>query len=166
MIKTFQYKLYPNHAQIKTLERWIGVCCWTYNRALEQRIKSYKRRKESIGYNQQQKLLTLWRSRMESMRAVPCHFERDALRRVDRGMKAFFLRVKAGKSPGFPRFRSHHRYNSLECLVVGAYLKGDRIRIPNMGTIRCRGRLLPEGTQRALRVIRLCLWLVRPDHLG
>jgi putative transposase len=155
MIKTFSYKLYPSQAQIKTLERWIGVCCWTYNRALESRIKAYKRRKENVTYNAQQALLTAWRSRMDLLRAVPCAFERDALRRVERGMKAFFRRVKAGKEKvGFPRFRSRHRYNSLECLSPAKYLSGDRIRIPNMGTIRCRGRLLPEGTQRALRVIR------------
>jgi putative transposase len=69
-------------------------------------------------------------------------------------MKAFFRRFKAGQKPGFPRFRSKYRYNSLECLSVGKYLTGDRVRIPNLGTIRCRGRLLPEGEQRALRVIR------------
>jgi putative transposase len=121
---------------------------------LEQRIKAYKRRKESVQYNTQQALLTEWRERMEELRLVPCAFERDALRRVDRGMKAFFRRVKAGQKAGFPRFRSWKRYNSMECLAVGTYLKGDRIRVPNMGMIRCRGRLLPEGKQRALRVIR------------
>ena len=128
MIRTFQYKLYPNQAQIKTLERWIGVCCWVYNRALEGRIKAYKRRNENVNYNAQQAMLTGWRARMQSLRAVPCVFERDALRRADRGMKAFFRRVKAGNSKvGFPRFRSRHRYNSLECLAPSNYLKGDCI---------------------------------------
>lgn len=42
----------------------------------------------------------------------------------------------------------------MECLAVSVYLKGDHIRVPNLGTIRCRGRLLPEGQQKALRVIR------------
>ena len=40
MIRTFEYKLYPNKAQITTLERWIGVCCWLYNRTLDHRIKA------------------------------------------------------------------------------------------------------------------------------
>ena len=153
MIRTFQYKLYPNQSQEKTLGRWMGVCCWIYNRCLEHRIKAYKRRQENIKYNDQQSMLTGWRSRMEWLRGVPCCFERDALRRVDRGMKAFFRRLKAGQKPGFLRFRSKHRYNSLESLAVGKYLAGDRIRVPNLGTIRCRGRLLPQGAQRGLRVI-------------
>jgi len=155
MIRTFQYKLYLNQAQVKTLERWIGTCCWTFNRALEQRIKAYRRRGESASYNSQSALLTAWRSRMDFLRLCPLGFERDALRRVDRGFKAFFRRIKAGDAkPGFPRFRSRHRYNSLEYLAVGTYLKGDRIRVPGMGRIRCRGRLLPEGEQKALRIIR------------
>jgi len=154
MIRTFQYKLYPNQSQIKTLSRWLGKCCWLYNNALSQRIKAYKRRGESVSYNDQQSLLTEQRRRIESLRLVPVAFSRDALRRVDRGMKAFFRRCKSGDKPGFPRFRSGHRYNSLECLAVGVYLKCDRIRIPNLGTIRCRGRLLPEGEHKALRVIR------------
>jgi putative transposase len=154
MIRTFQYKLYPSQSQIKILEKWIGSCCWVYNQMLEIRIKAYKRRRENVNYNAQSSLLTTWRSRIESLRAVPRRFELDALRRVDKGMQAFFRRVKSKQTPGFPRFRSQHRYNSIEYLAIGKYLLGDRVQIPNMGTIRCRGRLLPEGTQRVLRVIR------------
>lgn len=154
MIRTFQYKLYPSHTQIKTLSRWIATCCWLYNKALEHRIKAYKRRGESIRYNDQSKLLTEQRGRIESLRSVPVEFERDALRRVNRGMNAFFRRCKTGEKPGFPRFKSGKRYSSMEFLSVSVYLKLDRIRIPNLGTIRCRGRFLPEGTQRVLRVIR------------
>ena len=44
MIRTVEIKLYPTPAQAETLGVWMGSCCWVYNRALEQRIKSYKRR--------------------------------------------------------------------------------------------------------------------------
>lgn len=154
MIRVFQYKLYPNRSQIKTLERWLGICCWVYNNALAQRIKAYRRRGESINYNAQQALLTKQRARIDFLRAVPLTFSRDALRRVDSGMTAFFRRVKAGDKPGFPRFRSGHRYNSLECLDIQKYLRGNRIRVPKIGAIRCRGRLLPDGKQLGLRVKR------------
>lgn len=154
MIKTYQYKLYPNASQTKALQRWMSGCCRLYNRCLEMRIKAYERRGESINYNRQQSLLTQWRERMESLRSIPVGFERDALRRVDRGFQAFFRRIKAGQKPGFPRFRSWRRYNSMEYLATGFYLKGDRIHVPCMGSIRCRGRLLPEGTQKGLRILR------------
>jgi putative transposase len=154
MIRTFEYKLYPNKSQVQVLDRWLGVCCWVYNKALEMRIKAYKRRGEQVSLYNQYTFLTEWRGRMDWIRAVPLGFLRDAVRRVDLGMKAFFRRLKTGERPGFPRFRSRHRYNSLEYAAVGNYLVGDRIRVPNMGRIRCRGRLLPEGQQRVLRIIR------------
>lgn len=153
MIRIFQYKLYPNNSQKRTLDRCLSTCCSVYNRALEQRIKAYKRRGENVSYLDQQALLTSQRSRIEHLRSCPLGFERDALRRVDRGMKAFFSRLKTGETPGFPRFRSRHRYNSLECLAVGIYVKADRIRIPSLGKIRCRGRMIAEGSQKGLRII-------------
>jgi putative transposase len=153
MILTYSYKLYLNASQEKALERWMRICAWIYNRALEQRIKAYERREESISYQTQQALLTEWRGRIDNLRLVPVAFERDALRRVDRGMKAFFRRCRAGQKPGFPRFRSCRRYRSLECLAVANYLQGARVRIPNLGLVRCRGRLLPVGKQRGLRII-------------
>jgi len=38
---------------------------------------------------------------------------RDPLRRLDRAFAAFFRRVKSGDTPGYPRFRSRRRYDSL-----------------------------------------------------
>ncbi len=37
----------------------------------------------------------------------------DVLKRVDRAFDGFFRRVKQGRQPGYPRFRSSLRYNSL-----------------------------------------------------
>lgn len=154
MIKTFQYKLYPNQSQIVEFEKWISICCWTYNRALEHRIKAYRRRAMNVTFYDQVYLLTHWRTKIKSLSSVPRWFEMDSLARVDRGMKAFFRRLKSGGIPGFPRFRSNKRYNSLSYSKVGNYISGSHIRIPNLGYIRCRGRTVPRGIQRVLRIIR------------
>ncbi len=37
----------------------------------------------------------------------------DALKRVDLAFTAFFRRCQAGEKPGYPRYRSHLRYDSL-----------------------------------------------------
>ena len=118
------------------------------------RIKAYSRRKESVNYNQQQALLTKQRGRIEALRECPAQFERDALRRVDRGMKAFFRRVKLGDKPGFPRFRPWFRYKSMEFLAPGKYIAGNFLKIPKLGLVRFRGgkQKVPE-TQKLLRII-------------
>jgi hypothetical protein len=74
----------PSRACTRTL---VSCCCWLNNRALEQRIKSYRRRGETIGFVHQCQWLTSLRQRIFSVAAVPTMFARDALRRVDRRMK-------------------------------------------------------------------------------
>lgn len=156
MLRAVEAKLYPTSAQAATLDGWLRQCCWLYNQALEHRKKAYSRRREMVGYNTQSSLLTGFRSRMPQLAGVPVRFCRDALRRVDRGVQAFFRRLKEGGKPGFPRFRPHTRYNSLECLEVGSYVRPDgHVMVPKLGLVRCRGgdrQII--GQQKLLRVIR------------
>lgn len=156
-MKTIEFKLYLKAAQEEMLSSWMRTCCGIFNRALDQRIKAFKRRAESVNYNQQQGLLTKQRGRIENLASIPVAFERDALRRVDRGMKAFFRRVKAGASKvGFPRFRSWKRYNSMEFAAFGQYVRGNRlVSIPKLGLVRVRcGNQRISKTQKLLRIIR------------
>jgi putative transposase len=73
------------------------------------------------------------------------------LRRLDKSFRAFFRRLKAGETPGFPRFKGRDRFHSLE------YRHGDgcklreegghpRFYVQNVGEIRIKlHRPLPEG---------------------
>jgi putative transposase len=141
MIRVVEMKLYLTSAQQATLESWLRTCCWLYNRCLEQRIKVYKRRGEAIGYNRQCEFITGLRERMPNLKAVPVEFERDALRRVDHGMQAFFRRCKAGQKAGFPRFRARTRYNSLEYLKTDSYVRpGNLLSVPKLGLATFRAR--------------------------
>ncbi len=154
-MRTIEAKIYLKPSQEKTLLSWMRVCCGIYNRALEQRIKAYCRRGESVTYLRQQTLLTTQRERIPHLTAVPLGFERDALRRVDRGMQAFFRRVKTGKKPGFPRFRPVSRYTSMEYSTLGQYIRGDGLlSIPKLGLVKYRaGKQRISKTQRLLRII-------------
>jgi putative transposase len=156
MLRAVELKLYATVAQRATLESWLRSCCWLYNQCLEQRVKAYRRRGESVTYNQQTALLTGLRQRIPALAEVPVEFGRDALRRVDRGFQAFFRRCAAGQQPGFPRFRSQQRYHSLECLQAGSYVRpANRLRIPNLGLVKFRAGDQPlEGKQKILRIVR------------
>jgi putative transposase len=155
ILRTVEFKLYLNSSQEITLTEWLAKSCWLYNQCLEQRIKAYKRRGESVGYNQQCELLTGLRERIPELAAMPVAFERSALQRLDRGFAAFFRRVKAGQKPGFPRFHSRQRYNSLEYLAAGNYVRGDKLYIPKLGLVRMRaGDQDFTGKQKLLRIIR------------
>lgn len=154
-MKTESAKLYLTRRQEADLLRFMDVSRWVYNKALEHRIKAYKRRGESPSLYSQQILLTQWRSRISRIGSVPAQIERDALRRVDRGMTAFFLRCKAGaKRRGFPNFKSRNRWRSFEVLQPGKYLRaGHRIHVPGLGSIKYRGLRKFNGTIQGIRVI-------------
>src|SRR5437016_10348419 len=44
---------------------------------------------------------------------VPSQVLQDAVKRVDRAFEDFFRRVENAEKPGYPRFRSRSRYDSL-----------------------------------------------------
>lgn len=156
ILRTITFKIYPNRRRAETLEKWLRTCCWLYNQALEHRIKAYKRRGQHVSFADQTIWLTQMRKRMPHLASVPYEFAKDALRRVDRGMKAFFRRVKAGDKPGFPRFRSHQCYNSLEYLKFDSYVRpSNLLSVPKLGLVRFRaGNQSIPGQQKLLRIIR------------
>lgn len=152
--RVIERKLYPNAAQEQSLETYRAECCRLYNRALEQRIKAYKRRNESVSLYDQQSLLAKQRGRIASLRAVPSEFARDALRRLDKAFKAFFRRVKAkARRKGFPRFRARRRYRSMGYQSPGNYFRAGAVFVPGIGEIRARGQDA-IGKQKMLRIIR------------
>lgn len=50
--------------------------------------------------------------KIPNLLAVRDHILRDVLNRVDKAFDAFFLRIKRGETPGYPRFRGANRYDS------------------------------------------------------
>jgi len=70
------------------------------------------------------------------------------LHRLELAMAAFFRRVRAGQTPGYPRFKSAARWKQLEFPHGDRALKLDaaqtKVRIPGVGTVRLRkGRAVP-----------------------
>ncbi len=156
MIKSYEYKLYLNKKQIKTLENYLQVCCGLFNLALEQKTRSWNEKKVSISLYDQQKILTKLRNINPKYRNVPLGFERDALRRVDRAFKSFFRRCRLGQKPGYPRFKKASTYKSIEFLEQHHYVKNNKIiYISGIGLVRARGqKFLLKGVQKALTILK------------
>jgi putative transposase len=61
------------------------------------------------------------------------------LRRVDKAYKAFFRRVTAGKTPGYPRYQGYGRYDSFTFPQSGFSLTEDhRVCLSKMGTLKVK----------------------------
>lgn len=130
---TYKYRLYPTKAQAAFLDGQLREACDLYNCALQERIGAWKTCRKSINYYDQA-------NQLKAMRADGCitlsNFSccQDVLRRVDKTFKAFFGRVKRGATPGFPRYRSSRRYDSI---TFPSY--GDGCRLLDSGKLRVQG---------------------------
>lgn len=130
---TFKYRLIPTKAQSVFLSGELRDACSLYNAALEERIGAWKTCHKSISYYDQA-------NQLKAMRADGCltlaNFSccQDVLRRVNKTFSAFFARCKRGDKPGFPRYRSARRYDSI---TFPSY--GDGCRLLDTGKLRIQG---------------------------
>ena len=113
MRRTFKYRAYPTAVQAEALHSQVNEACRLYNAALDERRSAWRMNGISLGYYEQA-------NQFKEIRAAGnlgvANFSacQDVLRRVNKTFTAFFRRVTAGEqSPGYPRFRSRLRYDSL-----------------------------------------------------
>jgi putative transposase len=111
--KTYQFRIYPTGKQKQTLEKWLGWCCEVYNAALDERRCAYRMAGVSLSYEHQCAELPACKEVRPELDEVPSQVLQDVVKRVDRAFDDFFRRVENGEKPGYPRFRSRSRYDSL-----------------------------------------------------
>ncbi len=105
------FKLYPNAREAERLTAWVRLHCELYNAALQERIETYRKAGKSIGYYDQQNVLPEIKAARPEFVELGSHALQQTLRRLDLAFQAFFRRVKAGQTPGFPRFKASKRFS-------------------------------------------------------
>ena len=111
--RNLKYRLYPTHLQQTLLDGQFELCRELYNAALTERREAYRMHHISINYYHQANQLKEIRSLRPDLAALNFSACQDVLKRLDKAFKAFFARLKRGDKPGFPRFKSKHRYHSI-----------------------------------------------------
>src|SRR5262245_35779699 len=118
--KTYKYALKPTPQQERALETILSRCRTLYNCALEQR-KTWWERGQGISarsYQQKAELPDL-KAACPDYAEVNAQVLQGVLLRVERAYQAFFHRVQAGQTPGYPRFQGRGRYHSFTYPQVG-----------------------------------------------
>src|SRR6266704_339205 len=111
--KTYQFRIYPTHKQGRRRERWLGLGCEVYNAALDERKSAYRMASVVLSYEAQCAELLGCKEVRPDLCEVPSQVLQDVLKRVDLAFEAFYRRVAEGQTPGYPRFKSPFRYDSL-----------------------------------------------------
>lgn len=154
MIHTFKYRVYPSKRQEVTLNKHLAICCELYNAALQERRDAWRLERKSISYFEQTYQLVQIKSERADVADVAAFALMDALKRVDQTFKAFFRRVRAGRTPGYPRFRSVQRFDSFTLRQIGDALQGTRLRIMRVGFVKIKLSRPIEGTIKTLTIKR------------
>src|SRR5436309_1176650 len=108
---TFKFRLCPTRIQTEMLTFQLSEACRLYNAALQERRDAWRINRESVNYYTQAKQLKEIRAAGNLSLANFCACQ-DVLHRVDKTFKAFFARVERRERVGYPRFKSHTRFDS------------------------------------------------------
>lgn len=154
MRKTYRYRLHPTAKQKKALQLSLDACRWAYNKTLETRKQAWEERKESLFRYDTSNLLTEWKKENLALNNAHSQCLQNVTMRVDLAFRAFFRRIKAGETPGYPRFRGFDRYDSFTFPQSGFNLLEDKLKISKIGAVKIVKHRDIEGTIKTLTIRR------------
>jgi putative transposase len=82
---------------------------------------------------------------------------RGTLKRLDRAFAAFYRRCRAGQTPGFPRFKSVHPWDSVQWEDRNGWrldTEQRRLHVHGLGAVKVRLHRQLRGTAKAITVAR------------
>jgi putative transposase len=113
--RTYKYLLRPTSRQADALTRMLRDHREMYNAALQERRDAYRMCGMSIRYGDQSaQLKDIRRADPDGQGRWSFSSQQATLRRLNRAFDAFFRRVKAGQTPGFPRFKGAGWFDTVE----------------------------------------------------
>ena len=154
--KTYKYKLKPTPQQERTLERMLMLCRHVYNAAVGERREAWQKCGVSVGYYQQKAELPGIKKALPEYGEVNSQVLQNVVLRVECAFQAFFRRVKAGETPGYPRFHGRDRYNSFTYPQVGehggARIDNGFLILSKIGLLAVRWSRPIEGTPKTVTI--------------
>ncbi|MHB1533763.1 MAG: RNA-guided endonuclease InsQ/TnpB family protein [Acidimicrobiales bacterium] len=171
MRRAFKFRLRPTKGQHLRLQACLDDHRELYNAALQERRDAYERTvrrspgyfgadraKMPVRYGTQSAQLKQIRAARPEMARWSFSSQQATLRRLDKAFGAFFRRVKAGETPGYPRFRAAHRFDSVEwpADADGCRWKPEagRVYLQGVGDVKVSAHRLVEGRVKTIQVRR------------
>ena len=137
----------------KRLDEFLEQQRQLWNAALHERIDAYGKCRKSITKFEHMKSLTVIRGDDPDYSKFHVGTQRSILNRLDEAFKRFFANVKAGATPGFPKFKGKGRPVTSFDVPKPLNLKGGALNVKGIGKLRVR-KGIPEGTHLGCRVVR------------
>ncbi len=156
MLKAYKFRLYPNKITANKLQWVLDRCRELYNAALQERKEAYTYARKSMSYVEQSRSLTEIKAEdRREYQEIGSHVLQNALKRVDLAFQAFFRRIKAGETPGYPRFQGRNRYDSF-CYPdhAGWKLDNKTLHLTKIGDLKVKLHRPVEGKMKTCTIKR------------
>ncbi|MGA4995749.1 RNA-guided endonuclease InsQ/TnpB family protein [Nonomuraea bangladeshensis] len=164
MRRSFKFLLRPTSKQAAALTACLEDHRALYNAALEHRRTAYVKAGVAIRYGDQSAELKHIRADDPDGQARWSFSSQQAtLRRLDKAFRAFFGRVKAGRPPGFPRFKGRGWFDTMEWPKDGDGCRWDSqpghphatfVRLQGVGHVRVHQHRPVKGRVKTISVKR------------
>jgi putative transposase len=158
-LRAYRFQLRLRPAQEKQLARYAGMMRWLWNRALAEQQSRRERGQKYAGYASMCGWLTAWRNAPETswLAEGPAQPQQQVLKRLDTAFRTFFANVKAGRTPGYPRFKKRGeepgiRFPDSKQFKLDA--ANGRLQLPKLGWLRLRMSRQVVGELRNASVTR------------
>lgn len=131
--RSYRIRAYPNGAQRRWLDRWLGAARWLWNTALEIRSEAYRECGLKLSGIDLSRWLTQWKrtSGHEWLAEVPATCLTQCLRDQDGAFANFFAR-----HAGYPRFKRKRISGSLRFQGVGRTWARGIVSLPKLGALK------------------------------
>lgn len=164
MIRAYRFLLRPTARQTAALGEMLRDHCSLYNGALHERRDAYRHAsKTTVRYGDQSAQLKDVRA-FDPERQGRWSFssQQATLRRLDKAFAAFFRRVKAGQTPGYPRFKGVGHFDTVVFAKDGDGCRWDsiphdrqtRVRLQGVGHVRVHQHRPVQGRVKTISVKR------------
>ncbi|GHI06814.1 transposase [Streptomyces cellostaticus] len=164
MNRAYKFLLRPTAGQKATLGEMLRDHCSLYNGALQERRDAWRHSsKTSIKYgNQSAQLKEIRAFDPERHGRWSFSSQQATLRRLDKAFQAFFRRVKAGQTPGYPRFKGVGHFDTVVFPKDGDGCRWDstphdrhtRVRLQGVGHVRVHQHRPVHGRVKTISIKR------------
>jgi putative transposase len=156
--RAYKFRLRPTARQHVALQACLDDHRALYNAALDERRGRWSWNQERVRYGDQSAQLTEIREVCPEQARWSFSSQQATLRRLNKAFDAFFRRVRAGQTPGFPRFRSAHRWDSIEWPKDGDGCRWKpehrQVYLQGIGNVKVSAHRPVEGVVKTISVKR------------
>lgn len=163
MRRAYKFLLRPTVKQAQVLAACLSAHRDLYNAALQERRDAHRKAKTTVRYGDQSaQLKDIRHTDPDGQGRWSFSSQQATLRRLDKAFAAFFRRVKAGQTPGYPRFKGAAWFDTVEwpkdrdgCRWNPTPDSGQtRVYLQGIGHVRVHAHRKVEGTVKTISVKR------------